>query len=208
VGACDPAAGDFPAGVRQELADLRTGALAGAASAVQPLAGLENEGLDLVATNSELGRDLLVRPAAQFEQDKRDALVSRQPLDVVHDRAQLLLAREQARGTIDCGTVGAHPVALRDLPAGAQLRQTPVAGDGVQPRPQRTIAPAAAERLVCRHERQLQRVLTPLAASQHVHTEAEQRTAVTVENLLESAIVPGRDPRRKQFVTERAPGYK
>ena len=201
MGAHNAASRGFPARVREALADLRTGGLASAAPSEEPLAGLENEGLDLVATDSEHARDLLVRPVAEFKQHKRGALIGGQPLHVLDDLAQLLSAREQARGTIDRGTVSADPVAVRNLAAGAQLRHAAVARDRVQPRPQRTVAPTAAKRLVCRHERQLQRVLAPLAASQHVHTEAEQRSTVTVENLLEGLIVPGRNPRHKLLVT-------
>ena len=201
MGAHDAASRGSTAGGRQPLADLRTGALASAAPSIQPLAGLENEGLDLVATDSEDACDFLVRLVAEFEQYKRGALIGGQPLNIVDDLPQLLSAREQARGTIDCGTVGAHPIAVRDLAASAQLRQAAVARNRVQPRPQRTVAPTAAKRLVCRHERQLHRVLAPLAASQHVRAEAEQRGTVPVENLLEGLIVPGRHPRHKPLVT-------
>ena len=171
-----PRAGAFPRAFASRSRTSEQARLASAAPSIQPLAGLENEGLDLVATDSEHARDLLVRLVAEFEQHKRGALIGGQPLNVLDDLAQLLSAREQARGTIDRGTVSAHPVAVRNLAAGAQLRQAAVARDRVQPRPQRTVAPTAAKRLVCRHERQLQRVLAPLAASQHVHTEAEQRS--------------------------------
>ena len=201
MGAHDAASRGFPARVRQPLADLRTGARARAAPSIQPLTGLENEGLDLVATDPEHARDLLVRLVAELEQYKRGALIGGQPLNILDDLAQLLTARDQARGTITCGTVSAHPVAVRDLAASAQLRQAAVARDRVQPRPQRTVAPTAAKRLVCRDERQLQRVLAPLAASQHARAEAEQRGTVTIENLLEGLIVPGRDPRHKPLVT-------
>ena len=200
MGAHNAASRDFPARIRQPLADLRTGTLASAPAPIEPLAGLEDEGLDLVATDSEHGRDLLVRLVAEFEQHERRALIGRQPLNVLDDLAQLLSAREQTRGTINRGTLSAHPIAIRDLAARAQLREAAVTRDRVQPRPQRTVAPTAAKRVVCRHERQLQRVLAPLSASQHVHTEAEQRRTVTVENLLEGLIVPRRDPRHKQPV--------
>jgi hypothetical protein len=83
---------------------------------------LENEGLDLVATDAEHGRDLLVRVVAEFEQYKRGALIGGQPLNVLDDLAELLSAREQACGIIDGGTLSAHPFAVRDFAAGAQLR--------------------------------------------------------------------------------------
>ena len=142
-----------------------------------------------------------MRLVAEFKQYKRGALIGGQPLNILDDLAQLLSAREQARGTIDCGTVSAHPVAVRDLAASAQLRQAAVARDRVQPRPQRTVPATAAKRLVCRDERQLQRVLAALATSQHVRAETEQPRAVTIENLLEGLIVPGRDPSHKPLVT-------
>jgi hypothetical protein len=201
MSAHDTASRGFPARVREPLADLRTGALASAAPAIEPLAGLKNEGLDLVATDSEHARDVLMRVVAKFEKHKRRTLIGGQPLNVLDDLAQLLSARDQARGTIDCRTVSAHPIAVSDLAARAQLRQAAVARDRVQPRPQRTVAPTAAKRLVCRHERQLQRILAPVAAPQHVHAEAQQRRTVTIENLLEGPIIPGRDARNKPPVT-------
>jgi hypothetical protein len=163
-----------------------------------------NEGLDLLATNSEHGRDLLVRLAAEFEQHQRRALIGGQPPDVLDNLAELLAARDQARRTIDRGTVSAEPVAVRNLATGAQLRQAAIARDRIQPRPQRTVTATATKRLVCRHQRQLQRVLAPLPASQHMHTEAEQRRTVTIENLLERLIVAGPDPRHKLLVGEAA----
>ena len=60
-----------------------------------------------------------MRLVAEFEQYKRSALISGQPLNILDDLAKLLSACELARGTIDCGTLGAHPVAVRDLAAGA-----------------------------------------------------------------------------------------
>ncbi len=83
-----------PARIRQPLADLCAGALAGAASPIQSLAGLENEGLALIATDSEHSRDLLVRVVGEFEQNKRGALIGGQSLNVLDDLAQLLSARE------------------------------------------------------------------------------------------------------------------
>jgi hypothetical protein len=87
VGAQRAASGDFPPAVRQLLADLETGALAGAAAAMQPLAGLEDKGLDFPAADPQHGRDLLVRLAAEFEEDKRGALVGGQPVEVLDDLA-------------------------------------------------------------------------------------------------------------------------
>ncbi len=145
-----------------------------------------------------------MRLVAELEQDKRGTLIGGQPLDVVDELAQLLSAREQARRIIAARTVSAHPFAVRDLPADPQLRQTAISGDRIQPRPQRTVAPAATKRCICRHARQLQGILAPLAASQHVHAEAEQRRTVTVKNLPESLIVPARDRRHKQLVTDAA----
>ena len=147
-----------------------------------------------------------MRLVAEFEQYKRGALIGGQPLNILDDLAQLLSAREQARGTVECGTISAHPFAVRNLATSAQLRQAAVARNRVQPRPQRTVAPTAAKRPERRDERQLQRVLAPLAASQHVRAETEQRGTVTIENLLEGLIVPGRDPRRKPLVTQPASG--
>ena len=191
-------------GVRKPLANLRTGAFTSVAPALQPHARLENERLDLLATDPEHGRDLLVRLITELKQDERGALIGGQPLDVLDDLAQLLSTRDQARRAIDRETISAHPVAVRNLAARAQLRQTPVTRDRIQPWPQRTIAPPTTKRLVCRYERQLQRILTRLPASQHVHAETQQRRTVPVDNLLERLVVAGCDARHQQPLTEPA----
>ena len=87
----------------------RTGALASAAPRQQPLAGLENEGLDLAATDSEDACDFLGETGRRVRTGQARRADRRQPLNIVDDLPQLLSAREQAGGTIDFGTVGDSP---------------------------------------------------------------------------------------------------
>jgi hypothetical protein len=147
-----------------------------------------------------------VRVVPELEQHERGALIIRQPLNVLDEFAQLLAACDQARRAVELRTLSDERVGADELAAGAQLREATVAGDRVQPRTQRIGAPAATERLVGRGERQLQRVLSPFATSQHMHAEAEQAGPVTVDNPLECAVIARANERDELLVSyARAP---
>ena len=194
------AGGNLAARARHPLPYLRAGALPRRAAAHQPLPRLEDQRLDVLASHVEHARDLGVRVVPELEQHERSALVVRQPLDVLDEFPQLLAACDQARRTVELRTLDDDRVAAGVLANRAQLREAAIARDRVEPRAQRVGAPTAAERLVRRGERQLQRVLSPFTTPQHVHAEAEQASPVPVDDLLKRALVPRADEREELLV--------
>jgi hypothetical protein len=152
---------------------------------------LENECLDLAGLHPEDLRDLLMRVVAQLEQDERSSLIVRQPPDLVDHLAQILTALHLVGQIAELRPRVVGPRLA--LPACADLGQTAVSRDRVEPRPQHDLARTLPHRSIGGHERQLQRILGRFSALEHVHAEREQPARVPVVDLLERGVHPGTD---------------
>ena len=185
----------------QLLADVAAGMLASRAAAHQRLPCLEHERLDLLSANAQDGGDLLLRVVAELEQHQRGPLVGGQPLHVVEHLAEVLAPLDLVGEALVERRVGERRMVHADgLPAGAQLRQAAVAGDGVEPWPQGDAAVTSLQGAVGGDERQLQGILGRLAVAEHVHAEGEDPAGVAVVDLLERIAVAGAHTGHQQLV--------
>ena len=199
VGACD-APGEGAAVRRcQPLPDLCARMLPRPPSTDQRLTCLEYECLDLLFAHPEHGGDFFVRMIPKLEENERGTLVGRQPLQVIQHLAKVLPPLDLICHTFGGGSICRHFVEI-EIAAGAELRQAAVARDRIQPRPERYVGVAPAQRAKRRDERQLKHVLGRLPISQHVHAEREHPASVSIVDRLERSIVACTQPRHKVLV--------
>lgn len=185
MGAQKAARRDAPLHHRELLADIAARMLPGGPAPHQRLARLEDERLDLLGPDSQHGGDVLLRVVSELEEDKRGALIGGQALHVIEHLAQVLTALDLVGEALESRMISGELVDADRLAAGAQLRQAPVARDRVQPGPQRDAVRAMAQGAIRRDERQLQRVLGGLTATEHVGAERQDAPRVPVVDLLE-----------------------
>ena len=176
------------------LADLRAGGLAGALGALEPLAGLEDERLDLVALDAEDLGDLVVPAVLELEEDERRALVLGQALDVADEVLEVAAALDLGGEAVGAGQALEGVVAPGDVvTARAQDAEAAVAGDRVEPRLQLDRLPAAPEAVVGRDEHLLEGVLGLLLVAQHVAAERQELRGMALVDDLEGRRIAGPD---------------
>ena len=138
--------------------------------------------------HARIAPDLLVGDVAELREHQGGALVLGQVRDVGQDRPQVLsrchLGRQTVRG-------GQGDLGHRALAAGAQHPQAAVAGDGVEPRPQRGRRLGAPQVAVGGEERELHHVLGLLPRAEHVPAERKDGPVVAVEQRLERPLRAG-----------------
>ena len=195
------AAGQDPAACRRQArADLRARTIAGLPPPDESLARLEDQRLHLLLAHTENGRDLGLRVVAELEQHERGALIERQPVHVLQQLAELLAPLQLLGWAVERRTICRDSVELDHVPASPQLRQAAVAGDRVQPWPQREAAIPVAQREIGGHECQLQRVLSAIATSEHLRAERQHRGGVPVIDRLERGLIATADARNELVV--------
>jgi hypothetical protein len=109
---------DLAADGREQLANLRTWTIPSPATARQRLAGLEDQRLDLLASDPQHLGDLAVRVITELKENQRSALILRQPPDVLEDLAEQLAPLDLVRRSlltrsIDDRLIQTHRVAAR-----------------------------------------------------------------------------------------------
>jgi hypothetical protein len=139
--------------------------------------------------------------APSSDRTRRRALVLGQLLEVAQHVAQVLAALDLRREPLGCG-LGVLDADL--LLAGAQDRQTPVAGDGVEPRLELDGLVGGGEIAVGGGEGVLDRVLALLAGADHVAAEGEDPAVVTIVDGLEGRLVTATD-QADELVVAREP---
>ena len=195
------------AGDREFLADRRAGGGAGVAFGHQLGSSLEDEGLDLAGRHVDRLGDLRLREAAQLEQHERRALVLGQAPEVADELAQVGAQLDAVGQSVEGwrDVVQRH----RDRLARGQHRQAAVAGDRVQPWPDRVGDLAGTQRPVGAQEGLLERVLAVFGRPEHVAAEGQQGPVVAVVEDLEGGLVAAGDAGGQAGVVElfEAPGH-
>lgn len=132
-----PAAGGRPTKNGQLLAHGLAVDLACLAVVHEVRPGLEDERLDARGGTVEDLADLGVAEVSELEEHKRGALLLGQRAHVGHEVTQVLPAPDDLVQPFGVSwLVDSTSVQVRDLAAGAEHRQAPVTGHGIQPRAQ------------------------------------------------------------------------
>lgn len=194
-------AGEDP-GLRrcQTLADLGAWALPRAPSAHQRFARLKHKRLHLLLAHTQHISDFLLRVISELEKNERSTLIVGEPPHILQQLAKVLSPLDQVCHPVGNWSIHRHRFDVDDLAASAQLGEAAITSDGVKPRSQGNVALAAAYRPERRDERDLERVLGCLAASQHVHAEREHSPGVSLVDSLKGGVVAGAQPSHKALV--------
>ncbi len=194
VGARD-APGRHPSGMRgQPLTDLRARVLPGVLASQEALARLEDQRLHLLSSDLQNRGDFFVRVVTQLEQHQSCALIFGKALYVLEELVQLFPALHLVGNALGERPLGHDSVHLDDRALTAKLRQAAIARDRVEPRPYGNFLPTPEQRSIGRDERQLQRVFSRLAATEHVRTEGQEARRVAVVDGLEGVDITGSHP--------------